>query len=302
MRSLRLALALATLSLWAPRVLAMDCNPLPDDVAIPRAGSRVPRNVRPKLLRQVSLDVPRYQLVCSVESGPSGEVALEQRQLGEGPALVVELTPLRALVAGESCAVVGPGKSVRTWFVVDERQDTTAPRLAGLGRAQVRGSSWDGARARAEIALHGLGDDGAGPASLLLALWVGSPGEALDYGRPPTSWARVNTRLRSRPVAFLNEGGDCELPSLEFPEHGERSRLGIRAVDLAGNASPPVEGLLDGYPDHWLARQLKKTRAPAWFEPELRQGATTRPTQLPVWWGALALAALAAAAACWIER
>lgn len=73
-------------------------------------------------------------------------------------------------------------------------------------------------------------DDLTARTDIRYALWLG---ETLDYDQPPVTWTTVPDNWREATSFTLTYG-------LELPK--ERPlKLGVRAIDLAGNASPPSE-------------------------------------------------------------
>jgi hypothetical protein len=83
---------------------------------------------------------------------------------------------------------------------------------------------------------------------ILFGVWV-ADGVAIDYGAPPAVLFRqpanvVRARREGQPPMFTDTVGDELSPfhtsSFHLPR-GRRVRFGVRAVDLSGNRSAPVE-------------------------------------------------------------
>lgn len=173
-------------------------------------------------------------------TGPDGAAAAvptRWRARRDDRGIVVELVPLVPLRSHAEHFVqaetrdgperLGPG------FRTGQQQDARAPVWPGILRAvyvplrKSAGASGDCSSLldqgpQAELALHAATDEGA----VRFAVWLARPGEALRY--------------EDTPRAYLTPDRD-RLPVEDLPRGAPRLRIGVRAVDAAGNRSPPSE-------------------------------------------------------------
>jgi hypothetical protein len=76
-------------------------------------------------------------------------------------------------------------------------------------------------------------DDAAAPAALRYRVWVAGADGQIDYGAPPAAIAAA----RGGEI-LLGHSSICSASTFVVPDR--TFKLGIKAVDLAGNASEPV--------------------------------------------------------------
>jgi hypothetical protein len=81
---------------------------------------------------------------------------------------------------------------------------------------------------------------------LSFAIYSSLDSNAIDYASPPTTWI-TSHRDRSGPTLALLSGRVCDRGgNFPYPPAGHTMRVGVVAVDLAGNRAPPTEVLLPG--------------------------------------------------------
>ncbi len=145
-------------------------------------------------------------------------------------------------------------------FHTTDTTDTTAPTWKGSIEAEflppddcsVACSFRQGARV--EITAPTPRDDRSGVE--FVSVWV-TDGASIDYAKPPTAHVRSmlpNDDIRdvgvgmppTSVVIVLGGAGPCQQQSIPLPPHAKRVRVGMKAIDRAGNASAPrdVEVLL----------------------------------------------------------
>jgi hypothetical protein len=196
---------------------------------VPRPNDRAPRNTH------VWVEVPpglaeAAVTLRGVEVGP-----VDQRRYGSGGVRVIEIIPRRPLAARSRYQVLVAGELAGE-LVTGDQIDEAPPTWDGLQSGAVSAGVVAGCGAGEPFVTLGLGrrDDDTTPApALRYAIWVGGAGKPIDYERPPTtvvsSWGdRLSLGHESR----------CSPPNLELPG---TLAVGVRVVDLAGNASPPSE-------------------------------------------------------------
>jgi hypothetical protein len=222
----------------------------PRDVA-ENAVVRVTR--QPELRGQPA---PRHALL-----GPDGEeVAVDERRLRIEGFAALELVPRGGLAPDTAYrAVVVRGERVLELetFRTGRGRDTTPPAWVGIRAARhVPPTSCslacnDRRDASIEVVTDPPADDRAG--AELLAVWMAKGGGAIDYKRPPLGHVRAERRPAGG-IAFgtrsdeivLTLGGDgpCRTPSVEIPRGARRVRVGMRPIDLAGNAGAVSEAVV----------------------------------------------------------
>jgi hypothetical protein len=89
-------------------------------------------------------------------------------------------------------------------------------------------------------------DEATPRASLRYGAWIADVTGVIDYAMPPLTYVdwEGGRLLLGRDEAYP-ENSLCDLPLFPFPRDGGKLRLGLRAVDWAGNLSPPSEIVLD---------------------------------------------------------
>jgi hypothetical protein len=200
-----------------------------------------------------------------------GETAVpaEQFMLGLENERIVELVPRQPLLPGRRYQIV-VSRGARTAvahtsvFTTGASNDATPPMWKGVnagrvvdaprifaytpGRPEVRRITSSADRDHPWIAVEApeASDDGTPSASLQYGAWIAGGTGVIDYSKPPltyVSW-REGHLLLGRDEAYP-EDDLCDLPMVPFPRDAGRFRLGLRAVDWAGNRSTPSEIVLD---------------------------------------------------------
>ena len=192
------------------------------------------------------------------------------RRISPSPELTdVELIPRTLLAPHARYEVVvtdptgaRPARLVGT-FVTGDAPDTRAPTWTGATAAHLEGFPSSRTGQPMEIMMEcggrGIGfdapsaqDDHAAPADLRYAVWMQDARGRIDYASPPIAFAQpAGLDTRSGGKAFHLELGGDYLAETFVPTvaavraRGPRVRFGLRAVDLAGNASPPSEVLAE---------------------------------------------------------
>jgi len=135
--------------------------------------------------------------------------------------------------------IIGDGKpAVVGGFTTGTARDDAAPTWAGM-----TGASWKTLPAtpgtcqtgRAHVVLeHTPAKDGEGD-RVLYGIWTAEPSAKIDYAIPPRAYAvDWNGRLALGPAST------CVPSSVDLPAAGGL-RLGVKAIDRAGNASAASE-------------------------------------------------------------
>lgn len=90
-------------------------------------------------------------------------------------------------------------------------------------------------------------DDMTSDVAVSFAIWLAQPGAAIDYARPPLLYARADELGSTLRIAL----GNTEETTSNFATAAANAKtpypaikLGVRAVDLAGNMSAPSEALV----------------------------------------------------------
>jgi hypothetical protein len=89
-------------------------------------------------------------------------------------------------------------------------------------------------------------DDDTRSEDLRYAIWIGDPDGPIDYTAPPLAYER-GTRALLRPSGSLLSvqfGGRLPPNDFSFPAGKRVAKVGLRAIDLAGNTSAASEHLV----------------------------------------------------------
>lgn len=203
---------------------------------------------------------------AAVAKRPATRVEAQLRVARADREHVVEVVPTQALEprAGYEVWMVDLTKRVREHllgtFRAGAHNDLSPPRWNGLTKG-----SYDpprdsrGAQLRVHldawsvettpIVLHGdpASDDG-GEEHVRYAIWAVPEGQRIDYTKPPITFEaamyaqKEKTRLRTDVLLFLGGSGSCDSgPTYAIPTDPSVLRIGVRAVDRAGNMSPVSE-------------------------------------------------------------
>jgi len=222
----------------------------------PAAGQAAPINTRVRVTYVQSWNLP-VRVVLVGDDGVLVPARATTAQSGE--LRVVELVPegvLRPETVYEVRAIEAGLRDVETVvgsFVTGTGTDLQAPEWRGVRRGVLvkkrrpRRSKRDAARradpaspcARTEpyavlVADPAADSDTPGPA-LLYAVWMPSAGRGLDTSRAPSAYLPAHDGK-----IMLGSSSSCDPLHLVLPRRG-RVKLGVAAVDPAGNQSAPVE-------------------------------------------------------------
>jgi hypothetical protein len=263
-----LTTAIVAAALAAPRPAGAQCGKPWDALVTPHDGAPAPRNAHVWVRQPFAPGDPAwtFSLRAAPSRGkPAGGIALATRAAVAGAYRDVELTPAGRLDAGTRYEVVMSGPASRLadaivgTFVTGDADDTTPPVWAGAKRVfptHLLGASPPGTiRIYAECEGPGLGidappatDDGATADELRYEVWYSDARGKLDYAAAPAAviagaWDELPG---GAPSVFRLEIGGAEegisdMPPRAFFKRRARARVGVRAVDLAGNASAPSE-------------------------------------------------------------
>ena len=280
MRATRILAALFAASVLAPASAAAICGVPPDAEVVPTLLTRAPRNVRPRvtlpadfqtraLCRQGATPCPAGDLHVELRTAPSrasrGAVVPTHARVSRlGELATVELVPDAELDDGGRYEIAHVDASGRTpsrllgAFTTDAERDTTPPAFAGLRdatahppRQQQRGKvivlMAECEAPGVELVGPSAATDDATPAELMrYALWYSDDTKAkLDYASPPRAYLAGATDSRTHEL-HLWWGGFEMRTAYERPAKGVRARrVGVRAVDLAGNMSAASEVVVD---------------------------------------------------------
>jgi hypothetical protein len=210
------------------------------------------------------------------------DVACRRRVIGMEKERIIELVPVQPLDPEQSFHIVittparpgkigGRGASARqntsrfvSEFTTGGSLDQQPPTWAGITSAQIarrrffvvhQGNktirAMDSGRNDPWLVVNApqARDDASPGAQLAYAIWIAGPQGRVDYTRPPVSFLawRDGRILAGRDEAF-SDSDMCDIPSFPFPDVSKPLRIGIRAIDPAGNASAPSETVLSPSP------------------------------------------------------
>ncbi len=201
----------------------------------------------------------KFDLALVRAPGPgvsNGEVPATRRDSLAHEVATAELVPAQPLEPRTRYEVVhvdrggaNPPRTLGT-FVTGDARDDTPPVWTGVTRASYSGITLpSGPRGvitlYAECTTPSVRFYGADPsdeatpfASLRFAIWMDDGHGPIDYASPPIVYERGQKSSRG----FVVELGGSEVESTFTPPKGRpRARFGVRAVDWAGNVSPPSE-------------------------------------------------------------
>jgi hypothetical protein len=183
-------------------------------------------------------------------------VATEQRVIGTEQERMLEIWPVAPLAPnafyvvarrGEPADATSPAGSptLHEDFKTSDHTDTTPPTWSGASAARYLANGVTGDRSSCNVPAPVIEIDAAEPkdddtpaAAIVLGVWVAGPTGAIDYAAAPA----VIAHLRAG-HAYLGRRYYCG--ESNFPAKKAAVRLGLRALDLAGNASAPSEVTVD---------------------------------------------------------
>ncbi|HKA87574.1 MAG TPA: hypothetical protein VKE22_07905 [Haliangiales bacterium] len=240
---MRLLLVLALLG--APKIAdACSCATFGTIRLLPGPRDGAPLNVRfllevPPIEDSLKPMAPEDILVTL--RGPKGAVAAEVARWGAAELRWIQLTPKAPLAPATRYSVhvsVGGKDSLLGQVVTGDAADTTAPTFEGVTKAAVVVEGVSPGRcttgeAYVVLTIGAAKDDATPPQALRYRVWLADDQGAIDYDRPPTAIvaARGGELHLGRPSI-------CTAKSFVLPDR-PTFKLGVKAVDLAGNASAP---------------------------------------------------------------
>jgi hypothetical protein len=181
------------------------------------------------------------------EAGDKQVVAVGRRDVKSGAFIVTELIPDQPLRARTAYEVVDGKDSKVLEFTTTEAADTNAPTWNGIHRAEY--VKQPGAccmcntgRPHVRVKTGGLADDGAH--RVVYAVWATSTsarGNAtkIDYTKPPMTYV-----VPYGDEFSLGSWSTCGASNFDL-ETGAVIKIGLRPIDLAGNAGEPREAFVD---------------------------------------------------------
>jgi hypothetical protein len=183
-------------------------------------------------------------------------VATEQRVIGTEQLRTLEIWPVAPLAPNAFYVVARRGEpaeakspagspSLRADFKTTDQIDTTPPSWAGASAARYLAQGVAGDRSSCavhepviEIDAAEPKDDDTPATAIVLGVWLAGPTGAFDYAAAPAVIARIGSGH-----AYLGRTSYCS--ESDFPARKAALKLGLRALDLAGNASAPSEVIVD---------------------------------------------------------
>jgi hypothetical protein len=178
-------------------------------------------------------------------ASPPVPVAIDVRESGAASRRVYELIPRAPLTARtryEVTAARADGKPAEVIgeITVGEKADETPPAWEGIERARLfhppaHCCDCSTGDAYVVLDLRPPTDDATSAERLVWAVWLGDGKGKIDFAQPP-----VTTVAAWGSTIVLGHKSSCAPANLVFPPKG-RARVGLRPLDLAGNAGKPSE-------------------------------------------------------------
>jgi hypothetical protein len=141
-------------------------------------------------------------------------------------------------------------------FTAGETSDTTPPAWSGVASGSLvtrwRGGMINGVFQLAPecgddlvslTAATSAHDDATKDEQLVYAIWAEPPTKLIDYTTPPRSFVAFDASMMmqgARGPMHLGFGNTEYMNDLDLPK-ARPLRVGVRVLDLAGNATPPSE-------------------------------------------------------------
>lgn len=190
---------------------------------------------------------------------PSTRVALREQSWRAAGTERIDLTPLVPLSPSTAYELRSSRGEILGVFTTSVLRDERPPTWSGLqsgalyeAPASTPGSGGKKAIAPLEcgsdrIRLRGTSaatDDQTPTDEIRYALWAGTPGAPLPYASPPLTWSTRATypAQAQSPLEFALVYGSTEQESMDFElPKGRPLRVGVKAIDLAGNATEASE-------------------------------------------------------------
>jgi hypothetical protein len=239
-------LVMVAIALVARPYDAEACSCAPPRVRISPSDSDAPLN------STVLVWLPSYigkanEVTFSLRKKVSGDpVAVDYRPTGAAGLAVVEMIPRAKLDPDTTYEVVmvkgAAAPSPVGAFATGKLPLHGVPQFKGIARASYYKAvpvccmcMTDQPYAQIELK-DSIDDDQR--ANFRLGVWMADANGKIDYTRAPDTWQSGSTHL------FLGNPSTCSPANFAFPLR-KALKLGIKLVDLAGNASAPSEVTLD---------------------------------------------------------
>jgi hypothetical protein len=205
--------------------------------------------------RSNGFDGKRWDLALRRAGSPE-VVATEQRVIGTEQERMLEIWPVAPLAPnafyvverrGEPADAKSPAgfATLHADFKTSAQVDTTPPSWSGASAARYLAKGVTGDRSSCNVQEPVIEIDAAEPkdddtpaTAIVLGVWVAGPTGAFDYAAAPAVLARLQAGH-----AYLGRRYYCG--ESDFPAKKAALKLGLRALDLAGNASAPSEVTVD---------------------------------------------------------
>lgn len=266
MRRHALSIGAAAALVAAPHVAGAICGLSPPVHTLPRRGVAAPLNAHVVVSRPSASSGYEVTLTTAPARGAAERARIAvKRSVDANHAFEhVELVPAAPLLPRTAYEVWGGGAIVGA-FTTGDATDTSAPTWAGArgGKAYVPPKA-NAQRTTSRVirlaeecgepyveieSIAPAADDQTPENDIRYALWAGDPKAALDYGKPPFGWCTIDvaaqrsSTLNGRQPIFVLRYGNTEGLDDDLRELPPMRPLlvGVRAIDLAGNASAPSE-------------------------------------------------------------
>jgi hypothetical protein len=178
---------------------------------------------------------------------PGGPVSVRTTRMATTATRVVEMIPDAALGPGTTYEVVAThqGSSiVVSRFNTGDAYDTAPPSLSDVTNAvplkKQKGvitlDPCSSGEYYADLKVRAVADDQTRTESVRFAVWTASGKEPIDLAAPPVTYV---TRVAGGGL-LLGHWTECAW-NLDIPSKTRTLQVALRAVDLAGNMSPPVQ-------------------------------------------------------------
>ena len=219
------------------------CAQMPPIHVWPHRGVPVPTNARVVVTAPATWrgDATFTLQTAPRRDQPVARVALKEQSWRSASVERFELTPLAALAPSTAYELRSSRDEVLGIFTTSILEDKRPPAWTGVTRGHLRREKKGAVPLECGVSLIHLEgasealDDQTTGDDIRYALWAGKSGSALDYASPPLTWTARPRETRQFELNY----DDFELPS-ERP-----LRVGIKAYDLAANASDPSEVTLE---------------------------------------------------------
>jgi hypothetical protein len=217
----------------------------------PGPAEEAPTNTRVWLFDQ-TLSLAEEDVTLS---GPDGEVAVDRRSLVSGKVRIIELTPKKALApkAKYSVAYSLSGENKKAELSTGAGPDAKSPLFDGVEetfyvkRPKVCCNCSTG-DPFVDLKLKAASDDNAPAETMLYAIWLPDSDGQLDYSAPPTAYALAYASWSDATFLgnylTLGHPSICSADNFTLPKGVKKLRLGVAAIDRAGNASAGYEAAI----------------------------------------------------------